>query len=151
MLLGALVGKNRERIKQTNIWFASALTLACIILWYAMIYLFRSSWLHVFSVLPLMGCSVFMYSIGKSKSISKLFQSRIIGPTLITIGALCLDSYLVQKFFITDRLNSIFPWNIPLIFLIVLIASYITRIVANAIRQLLDPSPFKWRNLFILF
>lgn len=151
MLLGAIIGKEREKIRQINVWLALLLTAMCIIVWYGLVYFLSDSWLQVITIIPLMGMAVFMYSIGKSKPIMALFNSQSFGPVLISIGALCLESYLIQKFIITDSWNGIFPFNIPLIMICVLVASYCAKILSNFINQIFDSQPINWKKLFVLY
>lgn len=151
MLLGAIVGKNRCKIKPMNIWSAFVLLLVCVAVWYGMVYLFSNSSVQILSIIPLMGVIIFTYMIGKSKSLDRFLHSKIGGPFLISIGALCLESYLIQKMIITDAWNPIFPWNIPLIMVLVLIASCFAKMLANLIRQLFDSQTLNWRAVIRLY
>ena len=147
MLLGALVGVNRARIKSISIWLALLLTVLCTIAWYGSIMLLKDSWAHVFSIIPLLGTAYFVYCIGRSAPVERLFRSKIIGPVLISVGALCLESYLTQKLIITDRLNELFPWNIPIIVILVLLVSILAKVLAIMIRQVFSPASFEWQKL----
>lgn len=147
MLLGAIIGKERERIKTLSIWSAISLTILCIVTWYGIVYLFGDSSLQVFSVIPMMGVALFVYSIGKSKPFYELLHSKY-GTPIITIGSLCLESYLIQKMIITSKWNYLFPWNVPLIMFLVLLASFGAKISANFIGQLFDSQSFNWRSIF---
>ena len=151
MLLGAIMGKEREKIRQINVWLALLLTAICIIAWYGLLYFLSDSWLQVITIIPLMAIAVFMYSLGKSKPLMVLFNSKIFGPVLISIGALCLESYLIQKYIITDSWNGFFPFNIPLIMICVLVASYCSKILANFINQIFDSEPIDWKKLLVLY
>ncbi len=151
MLLGAIMGKENARIKQINVWLAFLLTALFVVTWYGVVYLFSDSWLNVISVIPLMGVAVSMYLVGKSKPFMNLFHKQGVGELLISIGALCLESYLIQKMIITDKWNHFFPWNIPLIMVCVLIASYVAKILANLISQVFDSQPLNFKKSFVLY
>ena len=151
MLLGALIGKNRGSIKRYSIWIALLFTIICVVSWYGLVYLFGDSWIQVVSVIPLMGVAVGMYAIGNSAPLARLFQTRGIGSVLISVGALCLESYLIQKMIITDKWNGIFPFNIPLIMICVLIASYFAKLLSNLIIQIFDSQPINWKRIFVLY
>ncbi len=151
ILLGAIMGKKRETIKQMNVWLAMLLTVVCMVVWYCMAYLLTTSWMLIVSVFPLMGVAVFMYYIGKSKPFEKLFHTKVGGPILVTMGALCLESYLIQKMIITDRWNGIFPLNIPLIMVCVLLASYCAKLLSNLITQIFDSQPLDWKKIFKIY
>lgn len=151
MLLGGIVGKERDRIKQMSVWLAFALFIVCVAAWYGLVYLFGHSYLQVLSIIPLMGIAIATYCVGKSKLVSKLLHSRIIGSLIISIGALCLECYLIQKMIFTDAWNSFFPWNILIIMALVLIASYFVKILANLIGQILDSKPLNWHNVLRIY
>lgn len=144
MLLGAIMGKERERIPRLSLGLSILSALFCIALWYFMVWKWTDSSFQILSVIPLMGVCIFTYLIGHSAPLEHVYQTKVTGFILISIGALCLDCYLVQKLFITDQLNHIFPWNIPLLMLIIIIASYGIKIISNIIRQLLDSKPMSW-------
>lgn len=150
MLFGAIIGKERKRIRQMNIWLALAVALLCVVAWYGVVYLFGNSYIHVISIIPMMGVALFTYYIGKSKTLEWLMHSKHVGQVFISIGALCLESYLIQKMIITSSWNNIFPWNIPLIMILVLIASYVAKIIANLIGQVFDSKPIVWRRMFLV-
>lgn len=144
MLFGAVIGKERKMIGQISIWLSLFLVVFFVVAWYGSVYLWGSSWLQVFSILPLMGVVLAVYFVGMSKPVERVFHTDFIGPILISIGALCLESYLIQKMVFTDAWNSIFPWNIPIIMAIVLFVSYCAKILANVICQLFDSQEFNW-------
>lgn len=64
------------------------------------------------------------------------------------VGGLCLESYLIQFTLFTDKLNWLFPLNIPLIMLAVLVVSYICRCLARIIIQTLCTEDYMWRKVF---
>lgn len=151
MMLGAIVGKNREKIKQMSIWVTLALTFFSIVTWYGVMYLFEKSFVQIISIIPLMGVTFFTYLMGKSEPIDRLLHTKLGGTIIISIGALCLENYLIQKMIITDAWNAIFPWNISLIMLCVLIASYCAKILANIIGQIFDSQPLNWREVVRIY
>ena len=97
-----------------------------------------------------MGVVFTVYMIGKSKPVDKLFHSRLCGKVLISIGPLCLDSYLIQKALITDRsdrFNSIFPADFIIDLLAVILAAYIVKVLSNFISQVFSSEPMNWSSL----
>jgi peptidoglycan/LPS O-acetylase OafA/YrhL len=151
MLLGAIMGMERERIRKMNFWLAVLLTLFCVALWYGIVYFWGKSAFHIISIFPMMGVAVFTYCVGRSKLIENLLHSRRIGAFLISIGALCLESYLIQTMIITDKWNNIFPFNIPVIMIFVLIAAYFAKLLANLIIQTFDSQPLNWEGVLRIY
>lgn len=99
----------------------------------------------------MMGLVLSIYCVGKSSPLEKLMHSKIIGQTIISIGALCLESYLIQKMIITDSWNGLFPLNIPFIMLLVLIVSYCAKILANLIGQVFDSRPLILKDVLRIY
>jgi len=151
MLLGAIMGKQRENIKQFNIWLSIILTVTCMALWYGIVYLFEKSILQIISIIPMIGVAFFTYCIGKSKPIDRLMHTNVLGNIIISIGALCLESYLIQKMIITDSWNGLFPLNIPIIMILVLIAAYVAKVLSNLIGQIFDSQPLNWKSVVRIY
>ena len=105
--------------------------------------------LSILSYIPLVGICVFTYLVGKSPWMEKLFESNVCGSILFIIGSLCLESYVIQKYIFTDKLNGIFPLNIPIIMITVLVAAYLLHMLSNVISQIFDSKPFDWRQMFL--
>lgn len=135
---------NRLQYRHWN-WVA---LFACITIWYGMSFFVKGD-LYVFSYFPLVGVCVFTYLVGKSPWIEKCFSHKILGNILFVIGGLCLESYLIQWFIITDKMNYLFPLNIPIIVMLVLISAYMLRIFSEMIRQIFSLEPFSWKRLLL--
>jgi Na+-transporting methylmalonyl-CoA/oxaloacetate decarboxylase gamma subunit len=63
------------------------------------------------------------------------------------VGGLCLEIYMVQHFLFTDKMNSLFPLNIALMFVIIFIVAYLTRCLARLISQTFKDDPYEWRKI----
>lgn len=150
MLLGAIIGKERERVNQLNVWLVLSLLIVCVVGWYGTVYLLGKSSLQVLSILPMMGVVFFSYCLGRSRPFERLLNSRF-GVAIISIGALCLESYLIQKMIITSDWNNLFPLNIPIIMSLVLIASYMAKVLANLIGQIFDSQPLSWKSILHVY
>ena len=122
-------------------WYALPGLLISILLFYTILYLWSNSNLLIISIVPLNMIPIFLYMLGKSSLVYKLFSVPILGRFLLLIGSLCLESYLIQSYIFTDKLNGIFPFNIPIIFLAVFVGSYILKILSNLLMQILDSKP----------
>ena len=109
----------------------------------------NGTWIQLFSVIPLAGFAISVYELGESSFIKKCFSNKLMGNILYVIGNLCLESYLIQKLIFTDALNHLFPLNIPIIMLAVLIASYILHMLSETISQIFDSKPFDYKRLFL--
>ena len=64
------------------------------------------------------------------------------------IGGLCLEIYLVQSSLFTDKMNAIFPFEIPIMFLIILIAAYLLRCLSRIWSQTCKDRDYEWKSVF---
>lgn len=147
MLVGGFVSRSTYKINYHR--YALPSFFACVLIWYGCLYKFGTGNLQLASLIPLIGVCYFAYMLGKSTFVQSLFDRRICGNLLFIVGNLCLESYLIQKFIFTDALNGLFPLNIPVIMITVLIAAYILHILSGVISQFLDSKPFDWKALLL--
>lgn len=147
MLIGGGIYLNASMIQYR--WWSIPLTIGCVVAWYLCNYIGMGNALQLLSYIPLIGICVGMYQVGKSPSIERLFERKISGNVLFIIGNLCLESYLIQKFIFTDTLNGLFPLNILLIIIAVLLSAYLLHILSGIISQIFDSKPFDWKALLL--
>lgn len=69
----------------------------------------------------------------------------------MSISALTLEIYLVGFKSINTSFNSLFPFNLLLIFLIICIQAYILKILTNILIQILGNDNFDLKKIFKLF
>ena len=81
--------------------------------------------------------------------LSKKYEGIIWGNIVFILSQLCLEVYLIQKFVFTDRLNYIFPLNIPIIMLSVIIIAYLTKSIAEFISQTFKTEPYDWSKMIL--
>lgn len=147
MLLGGFICKNSHRIQASK--YSIFWMFLCVVAWYGVNYLAKGSWLQLLSFFPLVGFCVFAYQLGTCSFIEKCFLNKIVGNILYIIGNLCLECYLIQKLIFTDALNHLFPFNIIIIMIAVLLAAYFLHVISGVISQTFDSQPFDWKRLFL--
>lgn len=148
MLIGGIIYSENNEIRYSK-WHIPAM-LFCVVLWYGVNYMARkNSDLAIISYIPLVGICYFVYTIGKAPWIERLFETKICGNILFIVGSLCLENYMIQKYIFTDALNHLFPLNIPIIMLLVLISAYILHVLSGVIGQVFDSKQFDWKALFL--
>lgn len=94
----------------------------------------------------------YIYRAGSSDVIANLAQKRLVWEPIIWTGSLCLDFYLVKWTFISDKLNAVFPLNLPLMLVYLLLIAYLLRSVGRFLQQTLSPGkqPYDWIAVFRL-
>ena len=69
---------------------------------------------------------------------------------IMFVGGLCLESYLIQYSLFTDKMNSIWPLNLFLIVLLILVCSYLVRCLARLFAQTFRTEDYEWQKVFEL-
>ncbi|MBQ6185629.1 MAG: acyltransferase family protein [Bacteroidales bacterium] len=151
MLLGAMVGKGRLKIPNLSLPIIIAILIFSVLLWYFVIVEARDSWWQILSIIPLFSITLSLYLFGRSGLISWVYSRNCSRHLLISIGSLCLECYLVQKFIITDKLNNLFPFNILILMIAIVGFSYMVKVFANLLSCLFRSEPFSLKSLFSVF
>jgi hypothetical protein len=153
MLLGAWVGLNRHNLKYSFIKDA-CYCMVCLVVFYGIQFAAKkfpviAPW-QIVTVPFLAGIVFYFYKVCNASMFRRLYNSKLWHSCVLTISGLCLESYLIQDPFLTDKLNSVFPFNLPIIFVIVLGAAYLVRCVARFISQTFRTEDYEWKKIFSL-
>lgn len=154
MLLGAYIGMKRKDLKYHAGWDFVKLML-CVAVFYsiqfaAKIYRPIAPW-QVVTLLPLMGITVYFYKCCNCNWMKRIYQNRWGNATIMTVGGLCLESYLIQYSLFTDKMNGIWPLNLVIIVLLILVCSYLVRCVARIFQQTFRTEDYEWKKIFSLY
>ena len=154
VLLGAKLGTITKETKSRPLTDA-ILLISSIIFFYALYILGMKksnfSFAQYFSFIPLLSTVYYFYKIGSSDFAKIIYNSKIGNFLIRFIGGLCLEIYLVQYHFINDKMNNIFPLNIFITFLIIIIVAYLVRCVSRFISQTFKDSPYEWKKIVELY
>ena len=85
-----------------------------------------------------------------AEGIKKIYGNKTGNLIIMTVGGLCLESYLIQFSFFTDKYNWLFPLNIPLLMVAILFAAYVTRCIARVFSQTFRSEEYEWRKVFAI-
>ena len=152
MLQGAMMGlySKRNAIEVENGWMELGKTLVCVLLFY-MFCSFKNSetWniVQVLSLIPLYGVVHYVYRLCNANGIKIFYKEKKLGWCMNAIGGLCLEVYLVQSSLFTDKLNSIFPLNIPIIFIEIVLFAYMVRCLARIWAQTFKDNDYDWKEV----
>lgn len=153
MLLGAFVGINRDKLS-FSFKFDICKLLFCIILFHAILFLAKV-WppfaiAQIVSLPVLFGVVFYFYKVCNASLLQSLKEMKISRNIVMFLGGVCLESYLIQNYFMTDKLNFIFPLNLPIIFAGILLLSYIVRCLSRFIAQTFKSEDYSYRDIFSL-
>ncbi len=155
MLFGAICGKKYFE-KTTKIYRSMISLLATIVSVVAFygIYVYTKQnnleSIQLLSLLPLFGVCYFLWNFCESDFMIKVVHKKIIGPIILFIGGLCLEVYLAQGLVFTTKLNCIFPLNIPLIMIGVIIVAYFVRSLSRFLLQTFQQTNYDWKAILRL-
>ena len=147
MLQGAIMGKQMQSYSYKH--YHVLMLMASVLLWYAMFFIGRRSWILLLSFIPLFGITRYLYFVCLAPIFKNLYNKIIVGNVLYIVSQLCLEVYLIQKFVFTDSLNNIFPFNIPIIMFNVIVVAYCVRILSNFVSQTFKSEPYEWGKMLL--
>lgn len=148
MLLGAKIGMETDKIiiKPKRDLLLLLVSLAfffvCLILGSKKFLLFQ-----LLSIVPLLGIVYYLFKVGESGCIKRIYDNKVCKFFIMLIGGLCLEIYLVQRYVFTDEYNQYFPLNIFVLFVLIIVLSYLTRCFARFLSQTVNDAPYRWRDI----
>jgi len=153
MLLGAMMGVKRNELKY-HAWRDFLMFSLCLAIFYtiqfaAKIYRPVAPW-QVVTILPLMGIVFYLYKWCNNDWLKRLYQNKWGNAIVMIVGGLCLESYLIQGVLFTKNMNDIWPLNLIVIVVVILVCSYIVRCVARLFAQTFRSEDYEWDKIFSL-
>ena len=151
MLLGAKVGSMTAPAGGHS----SARSLVCALLGIAGFYAFyiagvkveRAESVEILNFVPLLFAVYFLYRWANGEAAKRLYTSKAGHFVVRFIGGLCLEVYLIQDCLFTDRLNALFPLNLLIVFLAIVVTAYLARCLARLISQTFKEAPYDWPKM----
>ena len=153
MLLGAIMGISQ---KQWNFHLRTDLIklISSAVIYYAILFVGKKnvfiSELQIISLIPLLAIVFYFYKVCSSQTLRQWYSHKIMRWIIRFVGGLCLEIYLVQSILFTDKMNNIFPLNIPIMFIIILAVAYLLRCCARLFSQTFKDGEYDWKAIFKL-
>ena len=105
------------------------------------------AWQHTSSVL----CTVifkWFFIFCSCEKMIKVFDKALFGNVVYFISSLTLEIYLVQYALFTDRMNFMFPLNIPVMYLMIFGVAYVLKVLAQGFSQIFGKEDMVVKKLF---
>ena len=118
-------------------------------LFYCFFYIGNHNALILLSFIALMGVTRYGYLCCCAPLLSKCYNNKYIGQLIFIVSQCCLEVYLIQKYIFTESLNGIFPLNIVVIMVAVLLVAYAVKAVAELISQTFRTEPYEWNRMLL--
>lgn len=154
MLFGSWMGLKRKDLKFHAV-FDFLKMMVCLLFFYG-IQLAAKKYAvvapyQIFTLLPLIGVVFYFYKWCHAKFWEKLYSKKIGYTVIMTISGLCLESYLIQYSVFTTKMNGIFPLNLPIMVIIVLLASFLCKCLSRLFSQTFGDGDYKWKEVVKLY
>ena len=152
MVVGAYVGAGKISLKPRPVydWIGFIVSFVS---YYIFVYACTKSsvisqW-QIVSLIPLMGITIYLYKLCSSPKCNS-FITPPKKKWICAISGLCLESYIVQYALFTDKMNRIFPLNIIITMIAILIMAYLVRSVGRIFVQIFSKENFDWKAIIKL-
>lgn len=151
MVVGAYIGANKISLKIRPLYDSIGFIIS-LITYYAIMFACEKSpvisQLQIVTLIPLMGITIYLYKLcSSSKCNGFLAKNKKI---ICAISGLCLESYIVQTVLFTDKMNHIFPLNIIITMIAILVMAYIVRSIGRIFVQIFSKDNFDWEAIIKL-
>lgn len=153
MLVGAIIGKQRKDgvnifIHHINKWAVLASLIFFGVSYYVLVYFTQVyNALVILNIIPLIGFAVCLFDLCSREKPAQLYQKTWVRWIVRTLGGLCLEVYIVQPRIITDKFNNLFPLNLLLIFVAILLAAYCLRSLGRLWAQTFKDEDYNWKEI----
>ena len=150
MLLGAMMGISKKEYHY-NLKKDLLLLLSSIIVYYGVLFAGHKNpimeELQIISLIPLLFTTFYFYKVCNNDLLKQIYNKRIKGWVIKFIGGLCLEIYLVQSSLFTDKMNNIFPLNLFIMFMIIVLAAYLLRCASRLFSQIFKEADIDWKSI----
>lgn len=103
----------------------------------------------ILTLIPLAGICYYFYRLCQTDALLCLYRKRRIGWCVSVVGGLCLEIYLVQPFVRTTALNPLFPLNLLILFVAIVLVAYLCRALGRWFQQTFSGEEgYDWKKIF---
>ena len=151
VLFGAILGISKKREIIFSFKKDSALLIISVIIYYGLLFLRKYelfNQLQIISLIPLLSITYYFYKVCNAGWLINLYQSKYIGWVMRLISILTLEIYIVQYQLFTDKFNHLFPLNLIIVFIIIVMAAYVVKVFSRILSQIFKEAPMDWKPIF---
>ena len=147
MLLGSLVYLHKDKLKMHH-WAVDTLLMAIsFIAYFAIMSVGKGRqdyryYTQILAIIPLQLFVYYAYKVCSRLFVERLFAMRCVGRLLTIVAALTLEIYIVQSAIITDRFNSLFPFNTVIVFALIVVTAYLLKVCTALFLWVMSKEPF---------
>ncbi len=136
MLLGSLVYLYKDKVKKRHRAVDTLLMAVTFIAYFAIMAVGKGRqdyryYTQILAIIPLQLFVYYAYKVCNRSFVERLFAPRCVGSLLTIVATLTLEIYIVQSAVITDRFNSLFPFNTLIVFALIVLAAYLLKVCTS--------------------
>jgi len=150
MMLGAMTAIRKPAA--TTVLKSGSYALLCIILYYSCMGLYKTDSFYcnfqLVSLFPLLSAVYWLFRLCDTAVVGSLLGRKYIGTVIYFISVLTLEVYMVQYAIFTDKLNSIFPLNIIIVYLLIFVAAYFLKCASHVFSQIFSNEPVHIKGIY---
>ena len=102
------------------------------------------------SLIPLLMAIYFFFMLCSCEKMIKVFDHALYGTVVYIISALTLEIYLVQYALFTDKMNFLFPLNLPVMYLMIFAVAYVLKCLSQVFSQVFSKEDVEVKKMFKL-
>ena len=147
-------GKANEELKGSELKAMRSFLLffGSIVLYYACMAAYKLGPVYchfqMVSLIPLLLSIYFFFMFCSCEKMTKVFDRALCGNVVYFISSLTLEIYLVQYALFTDRMNFMFPLNIPIMYLMIFSVAYVLKVLSQGFSQIFGKEDVAVKKLF---
>lgn len=130
------------------------LFFGCVVLYYVCMGIYKLDaffcYFQMVSLIPLLLAIYYFFLFCSCTKMLRCFSHVLLGNIIYAISALTLEIYLVQYALFTDRMNGIFPLNIPITYLAIFMVAYVLKCLSQLFSQVFSDKEFNVKKVFAL-
>ena len=152
MLLGSLVYLYKDKLKKYH-WTVDTLLMAVTFIAYFAIMAVGKGrqdyryYTQILAIIPLQLFVFYAYKVCCRTFVERLFAMPYMGRLLRVAALLTLEIYIVQSAIITDRFNSLFPFNTLIVFALIVLAAYLLKVCTSLFLWVMGKESFSKDNI----
>ena len=100
------------------------------------------------SLVPLLFAIYFFFMFCSCTKVTRVFEHVLLGNVVYFISSLTLEIYLVQYALFTDKMNFMFPLNIPVMYLMIFALAYVQKCLSKLFSQIFSGEDIAVKRLF---
>lgn len=154
MLFGSWMGLKHSTMKFRSV-FDFCLMALCLVVFYAIQFVAKKNVTlapyQIITIVPLMGIVFYFYKWCHADFWKKLYAKKMWHTIIMTISGLCLESYLIQYSVFTTKMNGIFPFNLPIMVIMVLLVAFICKCLSRLFSQTFGTGDYEWKKIIKLY